>query len=374
MNSNKQIIVWTDRPPFFTKTPFVFLSNSIFRVTFLYRRDDKQADRKSVHGIENYGNCELLNCNEIISSRKTLLDFLNENKNAVHIVNGFYISPFLKYKDFKKVFPESKVFLLSEKPQTFRKPMCLFKPLLGLSSVFKAFKNKKYIDGIFALGEDACSYFAKHGWKKSRIHNFIYSFDFNLVKNNCIQKKTNSDAFKFLYIGRFDFKIKGVNYLLKAIDKLGDSNKQCSFEFVGGYGDNTEDVQNFINHHDNCSFAGQLSFYDVFKKISQCDCVIVPSIRDGWNINVLQALCCGKPVIATTGSGSERIVSRFCYGSVCKKRNVNSLKKAIKNILHDKESYLKYKNNAIKYSKYFSNKLLGEYIADVIDGKKGNLY
>ena len=42
--------------------------------------------------------------------------------------------------------------------------------------------------------------------------------------------------------------------------------------------------------------------------------------------------------------------------------------------LVDKESYLKYENNALKYSKYFSNKLLGEYIANVIDGKKGNLY
>ena len=374
MNRNKQIIVWTDRPPFFTKTPFVFLSNNNFRITFLYKRDDKQIDRMSIHGIDNYGNCELLNCNKIISSRKALIDFLSEHRNAVHIVNGFYISPLLKYKDFKKMFPESKVFLLTEKPQTFKKPACIFKPLLGLSSFIKAFKNSKYIDGVFALGEDACSYFAKHGWKKNKIHNFIYSFDFDLADKISLQKKKESSTFKFLYIGRFDYYIKGVNYLLKAIDKLGVSNKQCSFEFVGGYGDNTEEILNFIKHHDNCSFAGQISFYDVFQKISQCDCVVVPSIRDGWNINVLQALYCGKPVITTTGSGSENIVSRFSYGYVCKKRSVNSLEIALKNVLYDKESYLKYENNALKYSKYFSNKLLGEYIANVIDGKKGNLY
>ena len=375
MNRNKQIIVWTDRPPFFTKTPFIYLSNSNkYRVSFLYRRDDKQIDRKSVHGTGKYENCELLDCKEIISSRETLIDFLNKNKDAIHIVNGFYISHFLKYKEFKKMYPESKVFLLTEKPQTFRKPQCLFKPLLGFSSFIRALRNKKYIDGVLAFGEDACSYFQKHGWNKNKIHNFIYSFDFDSLMEINFQKKNDFNSFKFLYIGRFDFNIKGVNYLLKAIDSLDANIDNCSFDFVGGYGDNSKDVLSFIEQHKNCKFSGQVPFYDVFNKITQCDCVIVPSVKDGWNINVLQALCCGKPVIATTGTGSENLVSKFGYGEVCKKKDAKALKEAIEKIIREKESYLKYENNALKYSKYFSNKLLGEFISNVIDDKKGKLY
>ena len=85
-------------------------------------------------------------------------------------------------------------------------------------------------------------------------------------------------------------------------------------------------------------------------------------------------MCCGKPVVATTGSGSENLITKFNYGKVCKKKDANSLKQALECIINDKESYLKYENNALKYSKYFSNKLLGEYVADVIDGKKRKLY
>ena len=81
MSTNKQIVLWTDRPPFFTKTPFLYLAKKGYKVTFLYRRDDEQIDRISVHGDNEYEDCEFINSNEILKSKESLFNYLQSITN-----------------------------------------------------------------------------------------------------------------------------------------------------------------------------------------------------------------------------------------------------------------------------------------------------
>lgn len=367
MTSNKRIIVWTDRPPFFIKTPFLFLSNKGYDVTFLYRRDDNQADRIHTHSLNDYGRCELVNCQKILFSRSNLIEYISANKNAIHVVNGFYISKCIQYKKLKTMFPSLKIFILSEKPMTFRKPHFLFGLYVGLNSFFKAIKNKKYIDGILGLGEKACDYFVKHGWPKAKVHNFIYSFDFDVLTK---KEHTPFTPRRFIYIGRFDFEIKGVNYLIKSIKSLIKAKKSFSFDFIGGYGKNKEKVMDFIKSEKQCNYLGNLQFYDMISIVSQYDCIVVPSIKDGWNINVLIGLICGIPVICTDGSGSEELIRQFKYGLIGKKRNQKSLATMMKIMIDDDNTYLKCLDNLKKYSKRFTNRIVANYLESVIIGEK----
>ena len=41
-----------------------------------------------------------------------------------------------------------------------------------------------------------------------------------------------------------------------------------------------------------------------------CDCYVAPSFGEGFNLPVLQAMACGKPVIATDWSGHEEFISK----------------------------------------------------------------
>lgn len=374
MVTNKRIIVWTDRPPFFTKTPFITLANKGYKVTFLYRRDDIQTDRKSVHGSKDYGDAEIFNCKDIISSKENIINFFKQNPNSINIVNGFYISRFINYKEIKELFPFIKIYILSEKPITFKKPRFIFNIFSRLSSIYKAKNNKKYVDGIFAFGENACKYFINHGWDKEKVHNFIYTFDFDLKdyevtgKNNIQLKK------RFLYVGRFDYKIKGVNYYLKAINITKGRLFDAEFDFIGGYGINAKEILKLIKEDDRCNYLGVVKFEKILKILPEYDCVVVPSILDGWNINVLMALCRGVPVITTDGAGSHGLVKRFNFGLVVKKKKSKSLAKAMSIIASDEETYRNYRGNAIKFSNYFTNKKLGDYTEGILNNKKAKLY
>ncbi len=374
MVTNKRIIVWTDRPPFFTKTPFITLANKGYKVTFLYRRDDIQVDRKSVHGSKDYGDAEIFNCKDIISSKENIINFFKQNPDSINIVNGFYISHLINYKELKELFPLIKIYILSEKPKTFKKPRFLNEIFVGISSLYKALKNRKYIDGIFAFGEEACKYFINHGWNKENVHNFIYTFDFDEI-NSKPQKKTRSEGKKrFLYIGRFDYEYKGVNYYLKAIDITKKQLQNVEFDFIGGYGKNAKEILNVIKKDARCNHLGVVKFEEILKRLPEYECVVVPSILDGWNVNVLMALCRGVPVITTDGAGSHGLVKRFNFGVVVKKRSSKALAKAMNMLTSNEKTYQIYRGNAAKFSNYFTNKRLGDYIEEILNNKKEKLY
>jgi len=49
--------------------------------------------------------------------------------------------------------------------------------------------------------------------------------------------------------------------------------------------------------------------YEVAANINKCDCGIFMSRAEGWNLDLLEVMSCGKPVITTRNSGMEDFVS-----------------------------------------------------------------
>jgi glycosyltransferase involved in cell wall biosynthesis len=67
---------------------------------------------------------------------------------------------------------------------------------------------------------------------------------------------------------------------------------------------------------------------DLARGLQQCDCGIFPSLAEGWNLPLLEAMACGKPVIATNYSAHTEFLSD---ADECKKIEIHSLEPAVDN-------------------------------------------
>jgi glycosyltransferase involved in cell wall biosynthesis len=140
--------------------------------------------------------------------------------------------------------------------------------------------------------------------------------------------------------------IKGHIYLIKAIAKIPQEHrKELKFLFVGaGSPNNLLDIAKKLNIDHNIMFIGQLRNSEVIKILKSSDIFIMPSLMEGLPISMLEAMCCGLPVIASNIGGIPEIV--MDNGILVPPKNSEKLKDAIVTMLEKFEFYSDKASNA----------------------------
>ncbi len=145
-----------------------------------------------------------------------------------------------------------------------------------------------------------------------------------------------NSAFKFLLIARM-LKDKGITEFVKAAQLLKESGIDAEFSLLGFV-----DVQNpaaisieqvkiwtdqgFVKYLGSCD--------DVREHISQADCIVLPSYREGTPRSLLEAAAMGKPIITTNTVGCKEVVEDGENGLLCEIKNVIDLASKMKQILN----------------------------------------
>jgi len=117
-------------------------------------------------------------------------------------------------------------------------------------------------------------------------------------------------SFCFLTIGSLVW-IKGHEILLKAF-AWAFKDKQHVYLRIGGDGPlrkNLEKLCQQLGIKDQVKFLGQLTREQVLAEIRRCDAFVLPSLHETFGVVLIEALACGKPVIATMCGGPEEIVN-----------------------------------------------------------------
>jgi teichuronic acid biosynthesis glycosyltransferase TuaC len=63
--------------------------------------------------------------------------------------------------------------------------------------------------------------------------------------------------------------------------------------------------------------------------INACDLFVLPSLRESFGVVQIEAMACGKPVVATRNGGSESIIISHKYGLLCEPANPQDLSNTI---------------------------------------------
>ena len=120
-------------------------------------------------------------------------------------------------------------------------------------------------------------------------------------------------------------KRKGLEYLIEAMDiiRMKRDDVQC---YIGGKAEYEKSYETFIRKRvtelhleDRIHFIGFMNAPDIPTWINACDLFVLPSLEEGFGIAQIEALACGKPVIATKNSGSMDILTGPEVGVLCER-------------------------------------------------------
>jgi len=169
------------------------------------------------------------------------------------------------------------------------------------------------------------------------VHNTVDPDDFTSLHPEKIRKEFNVKGPLLAYVGSLEDR-KGIKHLVQAFPKIKTSFPFLKLLITGAP---LPGQQMYINHlkkltrDTNMLFIGRRS--DVYDIMAAADIVIVPSISEPFGRVVIEAMACGKPVIATNVGGIPEIIEDGKTGILIAPNSLDAIAKETTLLLKNKE-------------------------------------
>jgi D-inositol-3-phosphate glycosyltransferase len=142
-----------------------------------------------------------------------------------------------------------------------------------------------------------------------------------------------------LYVGRFD-SLKGLSTLLGAMAYLKDF-PGIRLVIVGGDGADSPEHQVLMQKAqrleigDNVLFAGRVDQHKLRPYYSAADILVLPSRYESFGMVALEALACGRPVVATPVGAVDDLIRAAQAGCIVSEPTARSLADGIRSVIDD---------------------------------------
>ena len=175
----------------------------------------------------------------------------------------------------------------------------------------------------------------RFGAKRDEVDVIYSPLDLNLLKK--YQKTTYNyhKPFRFLSVGRFHW-VKGYQYSISAIANLKKINKDIYY-LIATKNDISEEILYQIDElslKNNVEIIHPDSQDDVYKIMSDSDCLILPSIEEGISNVVLESMAIGLPVVSSDCGGMKEIINNGRNGFYFPVRNTVALEKLLLKVIN----------------------------------------
>jgi len=168
---------------------------------------------------------------------------------------------------------------------------------------------------------------------------------------------------------------KGIHVLVKAMEDIKKYYPQVICLIVGSkhkleldYEEHLRKLISSLNLENNVEFIGHKE--NVADLINKCDLVVNASGKEPFGLSILEAMACGKPVIATNIGGPKEIITNNKNGVLIEPNNPKLLAETILNLLKDKKKMKELGKNAIKRARDFDSKKLASNLSLVLVDNK----
>jgi glycosyltransferase involved in cell wall biosynthesis len=162
--------------------------------------------------------------------------------------------------------------------------------------------------------------FVAKGVPENKLAKLSYGVDLRLFR-----PVPKEDAvFRAVYAGSLMLQ-KGVPYLLDALATL----RLPDFDLllIGGM---TEEIRPFLARHaGGFHYAGFIHRTELFRWFSQGSVFVIASIQEGLALVMAQAMACGLPVIATTNTGAEDLITDGVEGFIVPPRDPQAIREKV---------------------------------------------
>lgn len=274
---------------------------------------------------------------------------LNTSENSICLFSGIRADRDVFHWLKISFHYEVKRYIITEPPYTFGKPLWMH----YLRFFLQDYQYVKYINGVFAIGTDAVSYY-------SNLYRHWKVFPFQYVTESVERTEPSPMGnTKMLFVGSLSRR-KNVEVVLSALKGLDN----IEFNIVGD-GNEHDKLESYSKEVVvPCQFYGTKPMGEIPFIMQQNDILVLPSLHDGWGAVVNEAMGLGLYVIVSDKCGVRALVDSGGKGLVFKSNDVNDLKekiqKCISNISSIRNNMLRRvaESEAIKgpsVAKYFIN-------------------
>ncbi|WP_455720064.1 glycosyltransferase family 4 protein [Agathobacter sp.] len=160
------------------------------------------------------------------------------------------------------------------------------------------------------------------------IHNGVKFIDYNekAIRKNC------TEVLKICYVGRLE-KVKGCEYLIKALKELDSLNYKCDI-----YGDGTEreSLENLVNQlgvDRNIEFKGFSN--NIRNELQKYDVLVMPSLFEAFPLTIPEAMNAKTLLICSDVGGISKIIKDKENGYLFNCKDYNMLASILKTVYEE---------------------------------------
>ena len=159
-------------------------------------------------------------------------------------------------------------------------------------------------------------------------------------KSNKIIKNHYLESDFILFVGRLSPE-KGLEYLIDAMALILQNFPKIKLLVIGD-GPKKEKMEikcKELNISDKIIFLGKISNQSLPQYYQSSKMLIVPSLREGFGINIIESLACANPVIASKVGGITDIIKHKENGILIEPKNHLMIADAVLNLLNSDDLY-----------------------------------
>lgn len=328
--------------------------------------EDLTNERKNM-GWSNIGIDNTLNFRIILNPNNDQIKtiYSSYSNDCWHLYSGIRSFDFV-FNAFKLGLKyNTKRALITERPNTFAFGLCNGKPLWlhKIRFFIQDRKYAKYISKVFAMGEDAVSYF-KSVYKNWDVIPFAYCTE---ASNNNVRFKSEKNV-SFCFVGSLSW-WKSPESIIKAACII---NKKINISYIGG-GKKESYLKKMSIKKEQIKviFHGFKKNSEIPLLLSNQDVLILPSIYDGWGAVINEAIQSGLFVICSDKCGAKELLSDKRIGKVFRCNDINELSNIMDYCINNIDTIRKDREYRRDWAeKRISGKVIAQYMIDCLNNKK----
>lgn len=185
---------------------------------------------------------------------------------------------------------------------------------------------------IFAISNAVAQTISLRGYDSIVIENGI-----NVKHIKQKQSLRNGKTFTLVQIGRIEFKSKGQDILLRALEILIKEKNYSNISLVYiGDGKDKENLESLIDTkklQQYVTLKGSCSQQYIFEHLRDYDCLVQPSRNEGFGLTVAEGMAAKIPMIISDTGGLSEIVDNGRFGVLFVSGDPNDLANKIENFV-----------------------------------------
>lgn len=287
--------------------------------------------------------------------------FFREHANDFFLYYGI---PFAnKYKPFLKKY-SIRFGVVAERDWSFydnNRISTRIKKNIPLIQYFRNYYLVKNVSCFLAMGKVGVECYNKfYRINQRKLYNFMYCDGNDPVD---YRPYTCGEKIKFVYVGRFDYRIKGVDTMLNAFRSIKGN---YSLDLIGDYGDDAESIKKTVSNMSGVNCIGIIESDKLCEILNHYDIIIVPSNLDGWNLHNNIAINAGIATITTNQSVSHELVDACGNGTIIPAKSEKNLEEVIRYIINNPTIINTWKANTKNFVDRISYRTVASYLYDII--------